>query len=88
MFFLVIALGKQRLTVLAGWMTMIMAFTTCTVPGFLFLLGDWGHVPAWAQAIVIVATALALLPVARSTLRPDAVPLVPLQRERVPVHTA
>ena len=44
LFWLVLAMGVTRLTALAGWLTLILSFTTCTIPGFLLLLGEWGHV--------------------------------------------
>lgn len=68
LFFVVLALGAEQLTPLAGWLTVILSVTTCTIPGFLLLLGSWGDIPTWAVAASIVATALALLPVARRTL--------------------
>lgn len=64
-FWLVLALGFERLTAAAGWLTLVQSVTTCTVPGFLILLGAWGSVTAgqiWAtiaaSAIVFVAVAL------------------------------
>jgi hypothetical protein len=70
LFFLVLALGQDRLTPLTGWLTLILSFTTCTIPGFLLLLGEWGHVPTWLVLLVIAATVAALLPIASRTLRP------------------
>jgi len=49
-----------------GWLALILSFTTCTIPGFLLLLGEWGRVPAW---LVLVVIAAALLPIASRTLR-------------------
>lgn len=69
LFFVVLALGKARLTALTGWLTLILSFTTCTIPGFLLLLGEWGHVPTWLVLLVIAATVAALLPIASRTLR-------------------
>lgn len=69
LFFLVLALGKDRLTALTGWLTLILSFTTCTIPGFLLLLGEWGQVPTWLVLLVIAATVVALLPIASRTLR-------------------
>jgi hypothetical protein len=68
-----------RLTPLAGWLTLILSFTTCTIPGFLLLLGEWGHVPTWAVLVVIAATAAAVLPVGLRSLRTP--PEVPEQAE-------
>jgi len=69
LFFLVLALGYERLTTLTGALTLILAFTTCTIPGYLLLLGEWGRIPTWAVLATIVATALALVPIANRTLR-------------------
>jgi hypothetical protein len=62
LFFVVIGLGKAQWTALAGWLTLVMAFTTCTVPGFVYLLGE--TVPAWVVAVSIGATAIAFAPLA------------------------
>jgi hypothetical protein len=69
LFFLVLALGYERLTTVTGALTLILAFTTCTIPGYLLLLGEWDQVPTWAVLVTIAATALALVPVANRTLR-------------------
>ena len=66
-FFVVIALGQAQWTRVAGWLTLVMAFTTCTVPGFVYLLGE--TVPAWLVAASIVATAAALAPMALRVVR-------------------
>lgn len=68
LFWVVLALGVERLTALAGWLTLILSFTTCTIPGFLLLLGDWGKIPTWAVVASIVATAVVLIPVALRTV--------------------
>ncbi|MCH1865683.1 AmiS/UreI family transporter [Nocardioides sp. CFH 31398] len=65
MFFVVIGLGRTRWTALAGWTTLVMAITTCTVPAFVYLLGY--AVPAWAIAASIVVTAVGLTPLAVRT---------------------
>ncbi len=68
LFWLVLGLGKTRLTTLTGWLTLILSFTTCTIPGYLLLLGEWGRVHTWLVLLVIAATAVALVPVARRSL--------------------
>jgi hypothetical protein len=80
LFFLILALGYERLTPVTGWLTVILAFTTCTIPGYLLLLGEWDQVPTWAVLATIVATALALVPVANRTLRraPDHITTAPV----------
>jgi len=61
LFWVVLALGVERLTALTGWLTLILSLTTCTIPGFLLLLGDWGKIPTWAVVASIVATAVAVI---------------------------
>ncbi|MCW2773154.1 MAG: transporter [Nocardioides sp.] len=70
LFWIVLALGQTRFTAVAGWLTLILSFTTCTIPGFLLLLGEWGNVPTWAVLASIVATAVVLVPVALRTASP------------------
>jgi putative amide transporter protein len=70
MFFVVLALGRERWTAVAGWTTLIMSFTTCTIPGYLLLLGDWGKVKPWMMFAAIAVTAAALIPSAARALRP------------------
>ena len=72
LFWLVLGLGLTRLTPLTGWLTLILSFTTCTIPGYLLLLGEWEHVPTWLVLVVIAATVAALVPVASRTLRRPA----------------
>ena len=73
MFFIVLALGVSRLTVPAGWLTLILSLTTCTIPGFLLLLGDWGKVPTWAVLASIAATAIVVVPLSlRALAEPEA----------------
>jgi putative amide transporter protein len=72
LFWLVLGLGITRLTALTGWLTLILSFTTCTIPGYLLLMGEWGHVRTWLVLVVIAATVVVLLPVARQTLRQAA----------------
>jgi putative amide transporter protein len=87
LFWLVLGLGITRLTPLAGWLTLILSFTTCTIPGYLLLLGEWGHVRTWLVLAVIAATAVALVPVGLRSLRPSAGPAEQAEAE-VPVSVA
>ena len=64
LFWVVLALGVTRLTEAAGWLTLIQSFTTCTVPGFVILLGKWADVPVWAILASIAASAAVVVPVA------------------------
>jgi putative amide transporter protein len=70
LFWVVLGLGVSRLTPLTGWLTLILSFTTCTIPGYLLLMGEWGHVHTWLVLVVIAATLAALVPVALQSLRP------------------
>ena len=63
-FFVVLALGVTRLTVAAGWLTLIQSVTTCTVPGFVILLGKWADVPVWAIVVSIVVSLAVVVPIA------------------------
>jgi len=74
LFWLVLAMGVTRLTAPAGWLTLILSFTTCTIPGFLLLLGEWGHVGTWLVLVVIAATVLAVAPLTVRSLRQPATP--------------
>src|SRR5271168_586789 len=64
LFWAVLALGVARLTSMTGWLTLILSFTTCTIPGYLLLMGEWGHVHTWLVLAVIAATVVVLLPAA------------------------
>jgi hypothetical protein len=68
LFWVVLALGVTRLTATAGWLTLILSMTTCTIPGFLLLLGDWGKVPTWGVLVSIVATGIVVIPLALRAL--------------------
>jgi putative amide transporter protein len=87
LFFLVLGLGITRLTPVTGWLTLILSFTTCTIPGYLLLLGEWGHIHTWVVLVAIAATVAALLPIASRNLRAPAG--VPEQAEAgVPVSVS
>ena len=60
----------MQLTALTGWLTLILSFTTCTIPGYLLLLGEWEQVPTWLVLVVIAGTVAALLPLGVRALRP------------------
>lgn len=72
LFWLLLGLGITRLTPLTGWLTLILSFTTCTIPGFLLLLGEWGHVRTWLVLAVMAATVAAVLPIGIRGLRTSA----------------
>jgi hypothetical protein len=72
LFWLVLGLGRERLTTLTGWATLIMSFTTCTIPAYLLLLGAWDDVPTWVYVAVAAATALVVPALARAAPRQPA----------------
>jgi putative amide transporter protein len=53
-------------------LTLILSFTTCTIPGYLLLLGEWGHVHTWLVLVVIAGTVAALLPLGARAVRSGA----------------
>lgn len=53
-FFIVLALDLDRFAWATGWVTVIEAFITTTIPGGLLLVGAWDDMPNW------VATAAGL----------------------------
>ena len=87
LFWLVLAMGVTRLTPLTGWLTLILSFTTCTIPGFLLLLGEWG---TWARGWCWSSSPRRQWPCAPLTVRslrqpaegPD--PAEPASRSRCP----
>jgi hypothetical protein len=66
LFWLVLGLGLAQLTTLTGWTTLVMSFTTCTVPAYLLLLGAWEDVPTWVYVAVAAATVVAVPLLART----------------------
>lgn len=88
LFWLVLGLGREELTALTGWLTLALAFTTCTIPGFLMLLGSWGDVPVWAVGASIAVTAAALVPLASRRPSGAATPHAAAERDRVAVPAA
>ncbi|GAA5150517.1 hypothetical protein GCM10023340_27810 [Nocardioides marinquilinus] len=85
MFFVVIGLGRAQFTTVTAWLTLVMSFTTCTVPAFVYLLGE--PLPVWAVVASILVTAAALAPLALRAVRAGTTPPVvaaPVE-ERVPV---
>ena len=64
LFWLVMGLGRTHLTELTGRLTLVLSFTTCTIPGFVLLLGEWAAVPVWAVGASIAVTVAVLAPTA------------------------
>lgn len=64
LFWLVMGLGRAHLTELTGRLTLVLSFTTCTIPGFVLLLGEWAAVPVWAVGASIAVTVAVLAPTA------------------------
>ncbi len=51
LFFLVLALGVERLAWATGWVTLIEAFVTATIPAALLMLGWWEPMPPWVAVL-------------------------------------
>ena len=73
MFFLVLGLGLSRLTVVTGWVTVVEAIITATIPGLLLLLDSWDDVPdLLAVGVAVAAAALFAVIGARTARDPTA----------------
>ncbi len=68
-FFLVLALGMVRLTTVTGWITVVEALVTATVPALLLLLGAWTDVPDLAVVAVAVASVVLFVVIGMLTAR-------------------
>ena len=62
MFFLVLGLGRDHLTVVTGWVTLVESFITATIPGLLLILDLWADVPNLV-VVLVAAAAVALFAV-------------------------
>ncbi len=69
MFFLVLGLGLARLTTVTGWITVVEAIITATIPGLLLLLDAWADVPDLVVIVVAAAAAVLFLVVGGRTAR-------------------
>ena len=67
MFALVLALGLARLTVVTGWITVIEAIITATIPGLLLLLDAWADVPDLLVVAVAAVAAVLFVVIGRRT---------------------
>jgi len=63
-FFTVLALKVSSLTAAAGWLTVLEAFSTCTIPGALLLAGRWNGLSTGIVIAAQAAVAVAFLAVA------------------------
>ncbi len=75
LFWLVLAMGREELTRPTGWTTLIMSFTTCTIPAFLILIGEWEPVPDAVAVVIGAATILLVLVLVSRTRRPTREPI-------------
>lgn len=69
MFFVVLALGRDAAGHATGWLTVLQAFTTTTVPGALELTGLWSRTPL-ALVVVLEAAPIVVLVYLLLTRRP------------------
>lgn len=57
LFFILLGLKKERVTLFTGWVAFIQSWVTCTIPAFLLLTDTWGSVPpalSWTAALITV----------------------------------
>jgi hypothetical protein len=69
LFWLVLGVGVASMTRFTGWTTLILSFSTCTIPGFLLLLGEWDKIGNGVVLAVVAGTALVLLVIASPSIR-------------------
>jgi len=69
MFFLVLGLGLARFTVVTGWITLVEAVITATIPGLLLVLGSWADVPDLLVVAVAAAAVVLFLLIGARTAR-------------------
>lgn len=84
MFFLVLGLGLARFTVVTGWITLVEAVITATIPGLLLVLGTWADVPDLAVVAVAAAAAVLFVLIGVRTARVEPGRSGPLAEERRP----
>ncbi|MDD7936834.1 AmiS/UreI family transporter [Actinomycetospora lutea] len=68
LFFLLLGLKREALTRYTGWVTLIEAWVTAAIPGFLLLIGTWPTTTM--TAVVLAAIGVVMLVVLIPTLRP------------------
>lgn len=61
LFFVLIALRRDSVTKYAGWVTIIIGWITCTIPGFAILNGWWEDVSTGVAIAVAAAMAVAFV---------------------------
>ena len=71
MFALVLALGFARLTVVTGWITVVEAIITATIPGLLLLLDAWADVPDLLVVAVAAAAVVLFVVIGGRTARTE-----------------
>jgi hypothetical protein len=80
LFWAVLGLGISRMQQFTGWVTLVMSFTTCTIPAYLLLLGEWNPVDnSWAYIVTAVEAALFVFLWIRLVARPRGVPGAPVE---------
>ncbi|WP_372698228.1 AmiS/UreI family transporter [Arthrobacter sp. JSM 101049] len=81
LFFLVLGLNKEHLTIFTGWFTAIVAHVTGTIPALFLLAGAYAPTAAAAWAVAaggVISLAVAFV-MARRTWRPTASPGMPAE---------
>jgi hypothetical protein len=68
-FFVVVGLERTSLTMAAGWLAIMEAFLTASIPGGLELIGKWDDLPTACVAIATAGVIGAFLALARRPAR-------------------
>lgn len=84
LFFLVLGLGKESLTVTTGWFTIFLAHLTGTIPAFLLLLGYFDSTPMWAVVVAAIGIVGLVLAFVLGRRKPTAVGDVERAADPVP----
>jgi len=61
LFWLLLAMGQERLSTFTGWAAVLMSIWTVTLQAFLNMVGAWTDVPEWAFYAATVATIVVAL---------------------------
>jgi putative amide transporter protein len=65
LFWLLLAMGRDHLSVFTGWAAVLMSVWTVTAQAILNLVGAWSDIPAWAFYVATAVTLVVSLAFAR-----------------------
>lgn len=70
MWFMVLALGTEKLIPFTGWLLITGSHLTCTIPALLTLRRHWPTSDSWAAGALVIALALVALSTLLARVRP------------------